>query len=327
MPTSLITGANGFAGSHLAEYLLDRGHRVICLVRKTSDLSNLKGLDVEYRYGEVIDKKSLEDALGGVEYVFHLAGLTKAKTEAEYMRVNAGGTANIAEACLKHASSVKMLVYCSSLAASGPQQGIEAIDEKTPPRPITAYGRSKLAGEEALRKIGGKVRWCIVRPTGIYGPRDKDIFIYFKVINKGYQILLSGAGRKVSMIYAWDFAQFCYRAATRSPHGEVYMASDGGGYTWQEISRKIAAALNKQPIEISIPMWVTTPAAWLMELSGSIQGKAVTLNREKVRELQAPGWVINIEKAQKVLGFEPEYTLLEGVKATAKWYRKNGWLK
>jgi len=328
MPVSLVTGANGFAGSHMAEYLLGRGHRVICLVRRTSDLTNLTGLEVEYRYGDINDRRSLPEALKDVDYVFHFAGKTKAAGETEYMKVNAEGTGNIAEACSLEGINTKMVVYCSSLAAAGPQQSDRPVDEKMPPKPLTAYGRSKLAGEEYLRRqCSKKVRWCILRPTGIYGPKDKDIFIYFKYISKGWKIILSGPERKVSLIHAQDFAQLCYRAATRSPHGEIYMASDGDAYTWDQLSDIIARILHKKPHKITVPLWFTTIAASFGEALSAITGNPTPLNREKLRELHANGWVIDNSKARNLLGFQPEYPLLDGFKNSIQWYRKNGWLK
>ena len=326
LTTSLITGANGFAGSNMAEYLLKKGHRVICQVRRTSDLTNLSDLDVEYRYGDVTDPDTLPSILKNVEYVFHFAGKTKARTETEYMRVNAEGTGNLAKACL-NAPKLQMLIYVSSLAAVGPQRNSNPVDESSPPNPLTAYGRSKLRGEELLREIcGDKIPWCIIRSTGVYGPKDKDIFIYFKIINRGWKILVSGPKRMVSLIYADDLAEMCYLASTKSPPGEIYMASDGKGYAWEELSEYIEKALNKNPRKLVIPIWLTTPVALMSELLGRIQNKAVTLNREKIRELRAPGWVCSISKAEETLGFQVSYPIEKGVAETAKWYREKGWM-
>ena len=306
---------------------MDRSHRVICLVRKTSDLSNLKGLDVELRIGDVTDAKSLPQALKGVEYVFHFAGKTKALSEDEYMLVNGQGTANLAVACCNNDLSIKMLVYVSSLAAVGPQQTELPITERLEPRPITAYGRSKLAGEAFIRRIcAGNIRWCIIRPTGVYGPKDRDIFKYFKMVNRGWKVLVSGQDRKVSLIHAQDLAQLCYRAATRSPNGEVYMASDGESHTWEQLTDKIARVMGKKTTKITIPLWAASIAAVFSEMRGALTGKPVTLNREKLKELTAKGWAVDISKAEEMLGYFPEYTILNGVKETIRWYRKNDWL-
>ncbi len=327
MPTSLITGANGFAGSHMAKYLLDRGQRVICLVRRTSNLNNLKGMDVEYRYGDIIQRKGLSQLLEGVDYIFHFAGKTKVRKSNEYMQVNAYGARNLAEACLDHANKIKMLVNVSSLAAVGPQQSSAPIDESVSPRPITLYGRSKLAGENFIRQIcSGKIRWCTIRPAGVYGPKDTDFFIYFKMINRGWKVLVSDGKRRVSLIHAQDLAQICYRAAIRSPDGETYMASDGKSYTWEEISDKIARALGKRPTKITIPVWMATFGTFLSEIAGKLKKNPTILNREKLKELKALGWVVDVSKAEDELGFFPEYDLLGGLRETAKWYRKAGWL-
>ena len=328
MPTSLVTGANGFAGSHMAQYLLDRGHRVICLIRKTSNLSFLKGMNVEFRYGDVTDQQSVADALEGVEYVFHFAGKTKAKSADEFMWVNAVGTKNLAEACRAEEVKVKMLVYVSSLAACGPQQTDLPVDENMTPRPITVYGRSKLAGEEYIKRIcGGAVRWCIVRPTGVYGPRDEDFFIYFKMICRGWKVLISGADRKVSVIHALDLAQICYRAATKSPHGETYMASDGNSYTWEELSSKMARIMRKKTKTITIPLWFTSIAIFFSGLTKSRKSKPSILNREKLKEIRARGWAVDASKARDLLGYVPEFSIDDGFKHAFFWYKRQGWLK
>ena len=326
MTIALVTGANGFMGSHMVDYLLEKGHGVRCVVRKTSDLTNLRGAKVEYFHCNLTRQESLREALEGVEYVFHFAGKVKARSEAEYIRVNAFSVGTVAEACLKQ-PTIRKLLLCSSLAAVGPQLGMEPVNEETKPHPISIYGKSKLQGEEILAKIcGDKIPWCIVRPTGIYGPRDTEIFLYFKMVNKGLKILVSGGDRRVSMIYARDIARFCWLAATKSPSGETFLASDGEGYTWEQLSGYIAQALKRRTVTIKIPLWFTSMAAAVNEKWAGINGEIATLNREKARELRAKGWVCSIGKARSVLGFEPEYKAKEGIALTADWYRENGWL-
>lgn len=311
----------------MAEYLVQQGHQVICMVRKTSDLSNLEGLNVEYFYGDLTDAESLSIGLKGVDYIFHFAGKVKAKNEAEFMKVNAFGVGILAEACLKQ-PDIKMLVHCSSLAAVGPQTSREPINETFSPNPVSLYGRSKLEGELILQKIlhNHKVPWCIVRPSGVYGPKDTEVFIYFKFVNRGWKITVSGAERKVGMIHGRDLARFCWLAATRSKSGEIYLASDGASYTWLELSDYIAKALNRRTKHLKVPLWLTGSVAiiseWLARLSGSVS----IINRDKIKELREPGWVVSIEKAREILGFEPEFNAESGLKNTADWYKQNGWL-
>ncbi|MBC8277637.1 MAG: NAD-dependent epimerase/dehydratase family protein [FCB group bacterium] len=327
MPTSLVTGANGFAGSHMTEYLLERGHRVICLVRKTSDLTNLKELEVEYRYGDVTNAKCLPEALEGVEYVFHFAGKTKAKSAHEFLRVNAVGTKNLAEACCAENTTVKMLIYVSSLAASGPQQTDLPVDENMPPRPITVYGRSKLTGEEYVKRIcGGAIRWCIVRPTAVYGPRDSDFFLYFKMISRGWKVSLEGLNPKTSMIHALDLAQVCYRAATKSPHGETYVATDGSTYTWDDLSSKIEKVMRKRAKRLTIPLWFLPAAAFYCRISAGLKGKPSILSQDKLKELRAKGWAADAGKAMDKIGYVPEFSIDDGFKHALFWYKRQGWL-
>ena len=326
MPTILITGANGFVGSNMAEFMLDKGYEVRCLVRKTSDLSFLKGLNVQYMYGSFSDPEILKEALKDVEYVFHFAGKTKAKDETEYMKINADGVRTIAEACL-NAPSVKKLIYSSSLAAVGPQIDENPVDENMAPHPVSIYGRSKLAGEKILTaEIGNQLPWIIIRPTGVYGPKDRDIFLYFKTISRGFRILVSGQKRRVSLIHVKDLANLCYLAAVSEISGETFMASDGGGYTWEQLSMIIERALNKTTVKITIPLWLTGFIAFFAEILGTLRGRPSTLNREKIRELKAEGWVVSIKKAEQMLGFKPEFSAEKGIAETAEWYLQNGWL-
>ncbi len=326
MPLSLITGSNGFAGSHLVEYLLSKGHRVRCLVRRTSDLTNLEGLEVDYVFGDVTSPESLPPSLTGIDYVFHFAGVTKARDEAGYFRVNGEGTGNLIRACLD-VPGLKMLVYCSSLAALGPQREAEPLNEEMTPAPLTAYGRSKLRGEASLREIAGdRIPWVIIRPSGIYGPRDREILIYFKMIQRGLRLILNAPGRQVSLIHAQDLARLCWLAANSSSPGEVYLATDGEGYSWEGLSRLIEAALKRKAVSFRIPLGLATLAALATELWGRMKGVPVTLNREKIRELKAPGWFCSMDKAEKKLGFKPVHSIEEGIAETARWYRDNGWL-
>jgi nucleoside-diphosphate-sugar epimerase len=324
LPTSLITGANGFIGSTMAEYLIAKGQRVICMVRKTSDLSNLKGLAVEYRFGDISSPESLPPALAKVNTVYHFAGLTKAKTKADFYRVNGEGVGNLAKASLK--AGVSQFIYISSLAAMGPQTGNDLLNETMTPFPITTYGRSKLLGEVRLQEIcGNRTFWSIIRPGGVYGPKDKDIFLYFKTINHGWIIIPSGKERIIPLIHVCDLAELCYLSAQKIVSGEIFLATDGVAHTWVSVAETIARVLNRKGVRIIVPLPLTSVLAFASELVGNAQGKLSPLNREKVRELRAC-WGVNMEKARNILGFKIDYPLEKGLRDTAQWYWTNGWL-
>ncbi len=164
---ALVTGANGFVGSHLVDLLLESGYQVRCLVRGTSDLRWLEGKNVELRHGGILDPSSLAGAVRGADYVFHVAGITRARRREDFLRVNGEGTRNLAEACAKHAPGVRKIVYCSSLAAGGPAPSSRPIDEESPAVPHSTYGRSKLEGEIALLRLADRLSYSIVRPPAI----------------------------------------------------------------------------------------------------------------------------------------------------------------
>jgi nucleoside-diphosphate-sugar epimerase len=195
------------------------------------------------------------------------------------------------------------------------------------PRPVTIYGESKLLGEVFLRNIcANKIFWTIIRPGGVYGPKDKDIFLYFKAINRGWKILPSGKKRIIPLIHAQDLAELCYSAAEKSASGEIYLATDSGTHTWVSVADAIARILNKKGVRIVIPLTITSAVAFASELRGKLQGKLSPLNREKLKELRA-NWGASMAKAQHILNFKSAFTLEAGLRNTVEWYLAHGWLR
>ena len=172
----LITGATGFIGSHLAEGLHKKGYSVRCLVRRTSNLQWLNGVSIEYVYGDLFDEQILRQAVSGVDYVYHLAGITKAKTKEEYYRGNHLATHNLLQAVLTTNPKLKRFVHVSSEAAVGPNTHDKPVNEQTPFHPITTYGKSKMEAEKECFALMDKLPITIIRPSVVYGPRDKDVF-------------------------------------------------------------------------------------------------------------------------------------------------------
>src|ERR1041385_4347690 len=186
----LITGATGFIGSHLAEELHKKGYKLRCLVRKTSNLVWLEHLPVEYVYGDLFDEEILKKSGKGVDYIYHVAGLTKAKTREEYFRGNHLATKNLFHAAREAKSNLKRFVLVSSLAAVGPSLNGSPVDERTAYHPITAYGESKMEAEKECLNAAHSVPMTIARPPAVYGPRDKDVFEFFNTMNKGLQPMI-----------------------------------------------------------------------------------------------------------------------------------------
>jgi nucleoside-diphosphate-sugar epimerase len=324
---ALVTGANGFVGSHLVEGLLSKGYQVICLVRKTSNLRWLSGLEVEYVYADIKEKDSLRDVVKDVDLVFHVAGLTKAKTEEEYFKANYEGTKNLLEACVKDNPQVKRFVYISSQAAVGPGKDEKPLDETAPCNPITDYGKSKLEGERIVLEFSSKLPVTVIRPPAVYGPRDPDILSFFKVANKGFKTLFGKEESYLSLCYIEDLIDGIILAA-ESPKGigQIYFVADDRIYSWREAFGIIAKVLNKRTITLRIPNIFLFTMAFIAENIFRLLGKPTVINIQKVREITQKYWVCDVSKAKKELGFSPKYKLEEGAKKTVRWYKERGWL-
>ena len=328
-----VTGGTGFIGSHLVEQLVDQGYHVTCLIRKTSNLRWLNHLltakspQVELVIGDLHDSDVLAQHVRDADLVFHLAGLTKAPDAATYDRVNAGGTERLIEACLGARTNLDRFVYCSSLAAVGPSCDATPNTEDVTPQQLTDYGSSKLKGEMVVRECADRLPITIIRPPAVYGPRDTDIFLFFQMINRGVMPILGDADKLLSLVHVKDLVAGIYTAAvSERAIGETYFLTDGDIHTWMEIERIIADALEKYTFKVKVPFFLLDFLSIVTEAAAKISRQTPTLNRQKVRDLKQRFWICDSTKAQKELGYRPNYFLEKGIQETADWYRANGWL-
>lgn len=327
----LVTGANGFIGSRIVKELLKKKYEVICLVRKTSDLSLLSGLPVSYIYGAIDKKSSLIQAFGSLkggfpEYIIHCAGVIKGRTREDYFPVNAEGTGNLAEASSAFSDKIKRFVYISSLAASGPGTMENPRKEEDKPCAVSFYGMSKLAGEEELKKFSSHFPITILRPTAVYGPGDRGIYTYFKLIDSGIMPFAGNMEMEISVLFVEDLVKAVLFAMENEGAGnETFFVSDEAVYKLKEILAEIKKVLNKRTVKLIIPDFLLYAAAFISEFAAGLFGKTTFLNRQKYIEISQKGWVCSINKLKK-LGFKTEYDLESGVRETIKWYRENGWL-
>lgn len=323
----LVTGGNGFIGSHLVEALLHNGVEVRCLLRKTSDQKWLKGLPIEVIYGDCRDKNSLEEVVKGVDQVFHLAGVTKAIHDKTYFEVNAQGTENLILACLENNPHIKKFVYLSSQAAAGPCLKGDKMRESDPCTPISVYGQSKRKGEELALSHASHLPILILRPCAVYGPRERDIYQFFKLLSKGIKLSLSGMEQRVSLCYVEDIIQAIQLASqSKQPSGEIFFLSDGQAYCLDEIGEIVAKVIGTNPYSIHLPEWTMKKMASFSEWISKISKKPSPLNRGKMEEILQKNWVCDITKAKTGLGFEPHISLEQGAKLTYEWYKKENWL-
>lgn len=319
---TLVTGATGFIGSHFVEELLKQGEKVTCLVRKNSNLKLLETLGVKLAYGDCLDKASLLEPVANCDYVYHLAGLTKAADEKDFFLVNAKGTENLISALAETNSNVKRFVYMSSLAAAGPSLNGTPVSESSEPKPVSSYGKSKLDGEKIVLKYNDRVPVTIIRPPAVYGPRDKDVLTLFKMIKKG--IYVSWGNCYYSFVHVEDLVKGTLLAAeNKNAAGKIYNISDCRIYSNSEIAEAIASALGKKPIKLRIPRFAIFLFAGIGQ---KINKQSNIVNKDKIRELRYSNWTCDSSKAKTELGFISRVGIKEGVQWTADWYRIHQWL-
>ncbi|HEV8323199.1 MAG TPA: NAD-dependent epimerase/dehydratase family protein [Myxococcota bacterium] len=326
----LVTGASGFLGSHVVDELRAAGHEVRVLVRSTSRLDHLEhhGEAVARAVGAVDAPETLAAAVAGCEAIVSCAGLTKARDEAEFDRVNQGGPVNLLDAARAAGAPLRRFVHISSLAAAGPSQDGAAREEDEPCAPLSAYGRSKRRGEEAVLARAGEVPVTVIRPPAIYGPRDAEIFAFFSLAKRARLAPIIGSGKtRISMIYGPDCARAA-RAAVEDASGRsgaVYHVDDGGAWTWGEMADALRGALGKRIFSPRIPVAVFGVAALFSEAFGKLTGKAMIFNRDKVRDMRH-SYVGGHARIQRELGWTPSVDFRDGAKLTVAWYREAGWL-
>jgi 2-alkyl-3-oxoalkanoate reductase len=327
--TILVTGGTGFLGSHVAEQLAQQGRKVRALVRSTSDTRFLQSLpNVELVQGSVEDRASVLAAAEGVTGVVHAAGLVKARSAADFMRTNAGGTENVLAAALANGATLKRFVLVSSLAALRPSDGSgSAVSEDVEPRPVTDYGRSKLAAERAALEKKDAVPLIVLRPPAIYGPRDREILAFFKSIKLGVMPLLGSTQNKLSMIYGSDCAAACIKALDSAlPSGTTLHVDDGAVHTMEEMIVQAEKAMGKRArFRFQLPRRLVETAALGAELYGMATNQAVMLTRDKCNELFEQ-WVCDGARARELLDWKPLVSFDEGIRRTVTWYREAGWL-
>ena len=309
------------------EALLQRGVHVRCLVRPTSNLKWVKGLPVEIIYGDCQEKDSLGPGVKDVDLVFHLAGATRAIEAKTYFEVNALGTENLVQACLKHNTRLQKFIYVSSLAAAGPGRNGEKRKESDHCSPVSPYGRSKRRGEELALSQAHELPLLILRPAAVYGPRDQAFLALFQCLAKRIKPQVSGGVRHLSLCSVQDLvAAILLAAETRTKSGEIFFLSDGQGYRMEEINDSFAQAMKVTAFCLRLPPAVLCGLATVAEYCSKVSGKPALISRGKAEEMIQPNWLCDITKARTLLGFEPQISLARGAKQTFDWYRKENWL-
>ncbi len=330
---AFVTGGTGFIGSHLVEELLRRGYREVrCLVRK--ELRWLKGLDIVPVRGDFSQIEVLWEAVRDADVVFHAAGVTRACDWATFEQGNITATLNLLGAVLTANPNVRKVLITSSLAAVGYCPGGIATEE-SPLQPISAYGRSKALMEQALRaprtdgpSFAELLPIVVVRPPAVYGPREADIYTFFRTVSRGLCPIV-GSGRRpaLSLVHVRDLVRGMVDAAESDvTTGQTYFIGSEQFYTWREIRDATLKALGRRALTVHIPPFLVEPIGALVELAGRLTGTYPPLNREKAREIRHACKMCAVDKARRDFGYRQQIDLEEGIQETIAWYRQQGWL-
>ncbi len=328
----LITGASGFIGSFIVEEALKRGLETWAAIRKTSSRQYLQDGRIHFIELDFSSRQRLEEQLKGhaFDYIVHAAGATKCLNPADFYKINYEGTKNFVKTLIASRMPIKRFIYLSSLSVFGAikeRQPYQEITEHDIPRPNTAYGKSKLEAERFLDSIGSNFPYIILRPTGVYGPREKDYFIMAKSIKAHTDFSVGFRRQDITFVYVEDVVQAVFLALDRGMNGRKYFLSDGKVYQSSTFSNYIREELGRPwRIRVKAPVWVLRIATYLGELRARRTGEISALNNDKYNILRQRNWRCDIEPAMDELGYKPRFDLKEGTRLTIKWYKENQWL-
>lgn len=326
-PVAVVTGANGFVGSHLVDLLLSKNFKVRCLVRKSSNLKWLEGKDVEIFKCGLNDPEGVRDTFKGAGYIFHVAGVVKSKKPEGYFAGNVDTTRLLLETALENKDTLKKFVVVSSQTASGPSLNGVPVNEDTPCNPGTTYARSKFAEEELARSFMDKIPVTICRAPAVYGERDTEIFIFFNTFYKGLMTTIGFDNKVLSLVHVSDLAEGLYLAAiNENSAGETYFISSEEYYTWDQVGDILSKILNKKPLKVKVPHFMVYFIASIAQFLAIFSSKPATLNLEKAWDITRQAWTCDTGKAVRELGYRQKISIEEGIRRTVHWYKKMKWL-
>jgi nucleoside-diphosphate-sugar epimerase len=317
----LITGATGFLGKNLIPHLAPK-YRCRALVRRTSSISFLRDLDnVEIAYGDVEHNEGLDQALIGIETVVHCAARTIGRNAIEYYRTNTRGTVHVVEAMAKQ--DVRRILYLSSHAACGPSSRNEPHHEMITPLPISFYGASKKRAEDIIQKSA--LEYIILRPVAVYGPHDTETLKYIRLMKYGLCPVVGHGEKYLNLIYVEDLVHLISSILEKGAFdNSVHFVNDGHCYSFGEITDAIVHALHHKCITFRVPVHTALFCGVLNDVF--LPGRKRLVWRDKVRELAQQCWLCHTDTVKTAYGFEPGFTLEQGMEKTIAWYKKHGCL-
>ena len=347
----LVTGASGFIGSFIVEEALRQGMETWAAVRGSSSRQYLQDERIHFIELNLSSQEELEMQLKGhqFDYVVHAAGVTKCLKKEDFRRVNTEGTKNLVRALMALEMPLERFVYISSLSVFGAireQQPYQDIREDDTPKPNTAYGRSKLEAEQWLdalnssdesrnyREKVGELPYVVLRPTGVYGPRERDYFLMAKSIKQHVDFAVGYKKQEITFVYVRDLVNAIYASIQKTEEGalerierQIFNVSDGQVYSSRAFSDYIQQDLGiRFLLRIKAPVWLLHVICAIGDRISQWTKKPVTLNLDKYHILRQRNWRCDITPLRQLLDFEPEWQLERGTRETIDWYVKNKWL-
>ncbi|MDD3700742.1 MAG: NAD(P)-dependent oxidoreductase [Bacteroidales bacterium] len=334
MKSVLITGANGFIGSYLVRAAIEKGYKVTAGIRSTSNLSYLEGLPITYLEMDLSNKTAISEVLfkqvsqnSYFDYIIHNAGITNSLHKQDYHTVNFQYTKNLVNALIDCQCVPDKFIYMSSLASYGPldEESIRPIQEDDLSDPITLYGQSKLKAEQFLTSKTD-FPFLIFRPTGVYGPRDKDFLLMYKMIHYHIETYIGTSDQILTLIYVKDLARLIINAMGSDISRKSYFVTDGHQYSALEFSKVVKTALNKKTLRLVFPKTIVQALAYILEKVAKLNGNTPILNTEKLKEISRKHYLCDSSPVFTDFGFEPHYDLISGIKESIAWYKQEKWL-
>lgn len=325
----LITGATGFIGYRLTEYLLKKKYKIYCLARDSSKINLLKN-KVEIINLDLKNINELDDTLiKNLDYVYHFAGITKHYDKKKYYEINYECSKNfVGKIISANPSRLKRFMFCSSQAAAGPTEKLYSMKETDSPNPINSYGKSKKLAEDYILERKDKLNSLIIRPPAVFGLGERDIFAYFQMIEKGFMPFAGKGNLTFSIIYAEDLIKTAVYLSENPgvESGEIFFAANDDYYSMKEFCNLIAKTANKNPFKIYIPIWIIKLLGNLNEIIGVLLKKTFLLNKEKLLELSKNYWVCSNKKIKTTCPDIAFTDIQTALKETYEWYKNNKWL-
>jgi len=326
----LITGCTGFIGKHLTKFLYHKGYDLTCLIRKTSNTSNIEDLNIRFIVADLTDKANLENLPDDIETVIHLAAqvdfsAVSDKVYKNMIETNVNAVENLFKVMNKKSTDFKRFIHFSSLAALGFRRGIK-VNNQTKADPETLYGKSKLESENLLKQLCKDFdkELVIIRPSLVYGEQDykSDFLQSVRLINKGiFPVFGNGNNIMSPFIYIEDLCEICYRFVESKTTGSYICAMDEG-FSINEFVKILSKILNKKRGAIRVPTCLGQALIFPLEIISRILNKPAPLTRKRIKDLSLDRKFKNIHTdLKKAIDYVPQKTLEEGATSTISWYR------